>query len=140
MVSSSSEGVAPWERCVGSPEPTSGSPNHPLLSISHILSTCQENTPESLSHQPPHPNLCTFHNTTYPYVLGARVRYSARDKGHEEGGSTYAKAGLSLRSPPGNPQASTPITRACLLYYFVLSPTSLTLRGAVPHHLFRRRS
>ena len=69
MVSSSSERMAPWERCVGSFEPTSGSPNHPLLSISHILSTCQENTPESLSHQPPHPNLCAFHNTTYPYVL-----------------------------------------------------------------------
>ena len=73
-------------------------------------------------------------------LLGARVRYSAHDKGHEEGGSTYAKAGSSLRSPPGTPRASTPITRACLLYYFVLSPTSLTLRGAVPHHLFRRRS
>ena len=73
-------------------------------------------------------------------LLGARVRYSARDKGHEEGGSTYAKAGSSLRSPPGNPRASTPITRACLLYYFVLLPTPLTLRGAVPHHLFRRRS
>ena len=25
-------------------------------------------------------------------MLGARVRYSARDKGHEEGGLTYAKA------------------------------------------------
>ena len=61
-------------------------------------------------------------------------------QGHEEGGSTYAKAGSSLRSPPGNPPASTPITRACLLYYFVLSPTPLTLQGAVPHHLFRRRS
>ena len=40
--------------------------------------------------------------------------------------------------PPGNPRASTPITRACLLYYFVLSPTPLTLRGGVPHHLFQR--
>ena len=59
---------------------------------------------------------------------------------HEEGGSTYTKAGSSLRSPPGNPRASTPITRACLLYYFVLSPTPLTLQAAVPHHLFRRRS
>ena len=65
-------------------------------------------------------------------LVGARVRYSARDKGHEEGGSTYAKVGSSLRSPPGNPRASTPITRACLLYYFVLSPTSLTLRGLSP--------
>ena len=74
------------------------------------------------------------------HMLGAGVRHSAHGKGHEEGGLTYAKAGSSLRSPPGNPQASTPITRACLLYYFVLSPTPLTLRGADPHHLFRRRS
>ena len=36
------------------------------------------------------------------------VRHSARDKGHEEGGSAYAKAGLSLRSPPGYSRASTP--------------------------------
>ena len=68
------------------------------------------------------------------------MRHSARGKGHEEGGSTYAKAGSSLRDPPGNPRASTPITRAYLLYYFVLSPTPLTLRGAVPHDLFWRRS
>ena len=73
-------------------------------------------------------------------LLGAGVRHSARGKGHEEGGSTHTKVGSSLRSPPGNSQASTPITRACLLYYFVLSPTPLTLRGAVPHHLFWRRS
>ena len=73
-------------------------------------------------------------------MLGASVRHSARGKGHEEGGSTYAKAGSSLRSPPGTPRASTPITRVCLLYYFVLSPTPLTLWGAVPHHLFQRRS
>ena len=76
----------------------------------------------------------------YMIMLGASVRHSAHGKGHEEGGSTYAKAGSSLRSRPGNPRASTPITRACLLYYFVLSPTPLTLRGAVPHHLFQRRS
>ena len=55
------------------------------------------------------------------------MRHSALGKGHEEGGSTYAKVGSSLRSPPGNPRTSTPITRACLLYYFVLSPTLLTL-------------
>ena len=42
--------------------------------------------------------------------------------------------------PPGNSQASTPKTRVCLLYYFVLSPTPLTLWGAVPHHLFRKKS
>ena len=28
------------------------------------------------------------------------VRHSTHDKGHEEGGSAYAKAGSSLRSPP----------------------------------------
>ena len=43
-----------------------------------------------------------------PQLLGAGVRHSAHGKGHEEGGLTYAKAGWSLRSPPGNPRASTP--------------------------------
>ena len=65
---------------------------------------------------------------------GASVRNSACGKGHEEGGSAYAKAGSSLRSIPGNSRASTPKTRVCLLYCFVLSPTPLTLRGAVPHY------
>ena len=79
------------------------------------------------------------HNTA-TRLRGAGGRTSAHGKGHEERGSTYAKAGSSLRSPPGNSRALTPITRACLLYYFVFSPTPLTLRGAVSHHLFRRRS
>ena len=48
-------------------------------------------------------------------IPGASVRNSTRGKGHEEGGSTYAKVGSSLRSPPGNSQASTPKTRVCLL-------------------------
>ena len=63
------------------------------------------------------------------------VRHSTRDKGHEEGGSAYAKAGWSLRSPPGYSRASSIYpkkTRVCLLHCFVLSP--LTLLGAVPHH------
>ena len=80
--------------------------------------------------------LCSVHGTD----AGSQVRSSARGKGHEEGGSTYAKAGSSLRSPPGNSRASTPKTRVCLLYYFVLSPTPLTLRGAVPHHLSLKKS
>ena len=46
---------------------------------------------------------------------GASVRNSAHDKGHEEGGSAYAKAGSSLRSPPGNSRASTPQIWVCLL-------------------------
>ena len=65
---------------------------------------------------------------------GASVRSSTHDKGHEEGGSAYAKAGSSLRSPPGNSRASTPKTRVCLLsalcshlhlwLYVGLSPTT----------------
>ena len=46
---------------------------------------------------------------------GLNIASSARGKGHEEGGSAYAKAGSSLRSPPGNSRASTPQTRVCLL-------------------------
>ena len=66
-------------------------------------------------------------------VPGAGERHSTRDKGHEEGGSAYAKAGSSLGSAPGYSRASTPQkTRLCLPYCFVLSP--LTLLGAVPHH------
>ena len=40
---------------------------------------------------------------------------SARGKGHEEGGSAYAKAGSILRSLSGNSRASTRKTRVCLL-------------------------
>ena len=68
-------------------------------------------------------------------LLGASVRNFARGKGHEEASLAYAKAGLSLRSPPGNSRASTPKTRVCLLYCFVFSPTPLTLPGAIHHHL-----
>ena len=41
-------------------------------------------------------------------VPGAGKRHSTRDKGHEEGGSAYAKAGSSLGSAPGYSRASTP--------------------------------
>ena len=40
-------------------------------------------------------------------------RHSTLDKGHEEGGSAYANAGSSLRSPPGYSRASQ-IGRASL--------------------------
>ena len=36
-------------------------------------------------------------------LRGAGRRHFARGKGHEEGGSTYTKAGSNLRSPLGNP-------------------------------------
>ena len=66
-------------------------------------------------------------------LLGAGVRHSAHGKGHEEGGSTYAKVGSSLRSPPGNPRASTPITRACLtLLLCALTYTSDFTGGCPP--------
>ena len=74
-------------------------------------------------------------NENWPFPVlwlpGASMRNSTHDKGHEEGGSAYAKAGLSLRSPPGNSRAFTPKTRVCPLYCFVLSPTPLTLRGGL---------
>ena len=60
------------------------------------------------------------------------MRNSARGKGHEEGGSAYAKVGSSLRSPPGYSRASTPKNQSLPTFCFVLSP--LTLLGAVPHH------
>ena len=66
---------------------------------------------------------------------GASVRNSAHDKGHEEGGSAYAKAGSSLRSPPGNSRASSPQNQSLPTFCFVLSPTPLTLWEAVPHYL-----
>ena len=49
------------------------------------------------------PRVC--HRVKLP---GAGERHSTRDKGHEEGGSAYAKAGSSLRSSPGYSRASTP--------------------------------
>ena len=69
---------------------------------------------------------------------GASVRNSARGKGHEEGGFGICKGGIEPQETPYS-RASTPKTRVCLLYCFMLSPTPLTLWGAVPH-LSRRRS
>ena len=81
----------------------------------------------------PQPGIECMRPTVEAQSCREPVRHSTRDKGHEEGGSAYAKAGSSLRSPPGYSRASTPPkTRVCLLYCFVLSP--LTLLGAVPHH------
>ena len=66
----------------------------------------------------------------------ASVRNSARGKGHEEGGSAYAKVGSSLRRPPV-PEHLPPKTRVCLLYCVMLSPCSSDInRGLSPHHLF----
>ena len=65
---------------------------------------------------------------------GASVRNSARGKGHEEGGSAYAKAdrasGVPLEILEHLPQNQSLPT-----FCFVLSPTPLTLWGAVPNYL-----
>ena len=66
-------------------------------------------------------------------LLGASMRNSAHGKGHEEGGLAFAKAWSSLRKPRS--RASNPQTRVC----FMLSPTPLTLWGALPHNHFSRR-
>ena len=69
-------------------------------------------------------------------MLGSGERHSTRDKGHEEGGSAYAKAGSSLRSPPGYSRASTPqkpesayciVLYSHLWLYWGLSPTTISL-------------
>ena len=61
------------------------------------------------------------------------VRHSTRDKGHEEGGSAYAKAGSSLRSPPRYSQASTPKKNQSLPTLLLCALTS-DFTGVVPHH------
>ena len=71
------------------------------------------------------------------YVPGAGERHSTHDKGHEEGGSAYAKVGSSLRSPPGYSRASTHQKKPESAYfialcshlwlYWGLSPTTISL-------------
>ena len=68
----------------------------------------------------------------YASVLGAGVRHSAHGKGHEEGGSTYAKAGSSLRSPPGNSRASTPKPESAYFLLCALTYTSDFTGGCPP--------
>ena len=67
---------------------------------------------------------------------GASVRNAACGKGHEGGGSAYAKAGSSLRRPPV-PKHLPPKTRVCLLYCVMLSTYSSDInRELSPNHLF----
>ena len=74
-----------------------------------------------------------------PTLPGASVRNSAHGKGHEEGGFGIRKGGIKPQETPCS-QASTPKTRVYLLYCFMLSPTPLTLWGAVPHLFSQKRS
>ena len=60
------------------------------------------------------------------------MRNSAHGKGHEEGGSAYAKAGSSLRRPPV-PKHLPLKLRVCLLYCVMLSTYSSDInRGLSP--------
>ena len=72
-------------------------------------------------------------------MLGASVRNFTHGKGHEKGGFGIHKGEIEPQETPCS-QASTPKTRVYLLYCFMLSPTPLTLWGAVPHRFSRRRS
>ena len=71
-------------------------------------------------------------------MLGASVRNFAHGKGHEKGGFGRHKGEIEPQETPCS-QASTPKTRVYLLNCFMLSPTPLTLRGALPHHHFSWR-
>ena len=68
---------------------------------------------------------------------GASVRHSAHDKGHEEEGSAYAKAGSSLRSPPGNSRASIPKPESA---YFLSCAFSDFTGGCPPLPLSEKKS
>jgi len=60
------------------------------------------------------------------------VRSCTRGKSHVEGGSAYAKAGSSLRSPPWKFSSIYPQNQSLPTFCFVLSPTPLTLLGGCP--------
>ena len=59
------------------------------------------------------------------------MRNSARGKGHEEGGSAYAKAGSSLRRPPV-PEHLPPKPEFTGLLLYALTYTSDFMGGCPP--------
>ena len=71
--------------------------------------------------------------------MGARSRSSAHGKGHEEGGSAYAKVGSSLRSPPGNSRAFTPKPESAYFLLCALTYTSDFTGGCPPLPLSEKR-
>ena len=72
-------------------------------------------------------------------LYSARSRSSTHDKGHEEGGSAYAKAGSSLRSPPGNSRASTPKPESAYFLLCAFTYTSDFTGGCLPLPLSGKR-
>ena len=77
--------------------------------------------------------------TGWTSMPGAGVRSSTHGKGHEEGGSAYAKVRSSLRSPSGNSRASTPKTRVCYFLLCALTYTSDFMGGCPPLSLSEKR-
>ena len=67
-------------------------------------------------------------------MSGTSVRNSACSKGHEEGGSAYAKAGLSLRRPPV-PEHLPPNQSLPTLLFYALTYTSDFTGGCPPSPL-----
>ena len=63
---------------------------------------------DSVAESPLHGSLNYLYGAFLLVFCREPVRHSTRDKGHEEGGLAYEKAGSSLRSPPGYFRASTP--------------------------------
>ena len=59
-------------------------------------------------------------------------RHSTLDKGHEEGGSVYANAGSSLRSPTGYSRASPPKKNQSLPTVLLCALTSDVTWGCPP--------
>ena len=67
------------------------------------------------------------------------MRSSTHGKGHEEGGLAYAKAGSSLRSPPGNSRASTPKPESAYFLLCAFTYTSDFTGGCPPLPLSEKR-
>ena len=65
-------------------------------------------------------------------MCGEPGRHSTLDKGHEEGGSAYANAGSSLRSPPGYSRASPPQKNQSLPTVLLCALTSVFTGGCPP--------
>src|SRR5574341_120521 len=82
-----------------------------------------------------HSSIFTWENivTEHALILCREPgRPSTLDKGHEEGGSAYANAGSSLRSPPGYSRASPPQKNQSLLTVLLCALTSDFTGGCPP--------
>ena len=66
---------------------------------------------------------------------------STPGKGLEEGGLAYRKGGIEPQESPWKFSSIYPQNQSLPTFCFVLSPTPLTLQGAVPHYLsLKKRS